>query len=63
MLSSLFGHLRPNHIHAHHSSRLKRIGKKKCDLPLIFLNVIVYLMSCLKTETLSCLMPYCHFRS
>jgi hypothetical protein len=62
-LPILFGHLRPNHIHAHQLSRLKIIGKRKCDLPLMFLYAIVYFMSCIEAETSSCLMPYRRLRS
>jgi hypothetical protein len=58
MLLNLYGRPKLNHILVHRLRQLKRVGKKKFILPMMFLSVIVYLMNCLKTGTSSYPMPY-----
>jgi hypothetical protein len=47
---NLFGPLRKNLTLVHLLIRLVTVGKKKLNLLLMFLNVTVYLMSCLNLE-------------
>jgi hypothetical protein len=50
---NLFGPLRKNLILVHRLSRPVNVGMKKLNLLLMFPNVIVSLMNCLKPETLN----------
>jgi hypothetical protein len=50
MQLNLFVPLMKKLILAHPLIRLVMVGKKKLNLPLMFLNVIVYLMHCLNME-------------